>query len=230
MRIPSWALPLALPLLPGVAFAAEGATTAPPQGDPTVGKELVQQGDPDDPAVMPCQSCHGAQGKGNAQAGFPRLAGLSSGYMVAQLKDFASGDRGNHPTMTRIAKALSEQAMRDVSAYYAGQQVELGSAEDVSEELLQTGERLALRGRAEEAVPACAACHGPEGRGLPPQFPRIGGQHAAYLEKQLNDFAGGNRTNDPSAMMRDTAAKLSAEDIKAVAAYFRRVGDGQGAD
>ncbi len=230
MRIPFWALPLALPLLSGAAFAAEGTATAPPQGDPTAGKELAQQGHPDKSAVMPCQSCHGAQGQGNPQAGFPRLAGLSAGYMVAQLKDFGSGDRGNHPTMTRIAKALSEQEMWDVSAYYAGQEVELSSAGEVSEELQQTGKRLALRGRAGDAVPACAACHGPEGRGLPPQFPRIGGQHSAYLEKQLNDFAEGNRANDASAMMRDIAGKLSAEDMEAVAAYFRRAGDGQGGD
>lgn len=228
MRISQWALPLALCLLPVAVFAAEEGGTPPTRGEPAAGKELAQQGHPDKSAVMPCQSCHGAQGEGNAQAGFPRLAGLSPGYMVGQLRDFASGDRGNHPTMISIAKALSEQEMWDVSAYYADQEVELGSAEELSEEQQRTGERLALRGRAEEAVPACAACHGPQGRGLPPQFPRIGGQHAAYLEKQLTDFAEGNRANDASAMMRAIAGKLSAEDMEAVSAYFRRVGGEQG--
>lgn len=222
---------LFLAFLAGVAVTAAAEEAAPTsgKGDPQAGKELVMKGDPDKPTVMACQSCHGPRGKGNPQAGFPRLAGLSQGYMVRQLRDFASGKRANHPTMANIAKGLSTEGMRDVSAYYARQEVAAPETGKVPAERLEEGRRLALVGVAEEGVPACSACHGPGGEGIPPRFPRIGGQHAAYLEKQLSDFAKGQRSNDPSAMMRTIAGQLSAEQMKAVAAFYSRpAGSGGG--
>jgi len=158
-------------------------------------------------------------GSGNATANFPRLAGQDVDYMVKQLKDFASGDRANYPTMKNIAGGLSEQQMYDVGAYYAGKQISVEGA-DASQDMLKLGERIAKQGLAKKGVPACSSCHGPEGRGIPPVFPQIGGQHASYIAKQLTDWQAGNRANDPAQMMKDVAPKLSDEQKQAVGAYF----------
>jgi cytochrome c553 len=225
MRTFHWALALAASLALTPAMASESGDAGHSggmQGNAEAGKELVMKGKPDNPMVMPCQSCHGADGKGNPQAKFPRLAGQDVKYMVKQMKDFASGDRANYPTMANIAKGMSEQEMKDVGAYYAQQDVSVEGA-DASEEVLAMGERIANVGISEENVPACTSCHGPKGKGVPPVFPQIAGQHASYIEKQLNDWEAGNRANDPAKMMAEIAPKLSDEQAKAVAAYFSNV-------
>ena len=64
---------------------------------------------------------------------------------------------------------------------------------------------------------ACGACHGADGNSLVPTFPRLAGQHPAYLSSQLADFKSGARTD---ATMAPMAAPLSEQDIEDLAAYF----------
>ncbi len=64
---------------------------------------------------------------------------------------------------------------------------------------------------------ACAACHGPDGNSINPLWPKLAGQHAAYLEKQLKDFKSGARKNP---LMSPMAANLSDQDILDIAAFF----------
>lgn len=64
---------------------------------------------------------------------------------------------------------------------------------------------------------ACAACHGPDGNSVNPDWPKLAGQGAPYLQKQLADFKGGKRTN---ATMAPMAAPLSDQDVADLAAYF----------
>ena len=71
----------------------------------------------------------------------------------------------------------------------------------------------------EKGIPACAGCHGPAGAGLPAQYPALAGQYAEYTEDQLKKFRAGERGNDPEKMMRMIAAKLSDQQMKAVAEY-----------
>jgi cytochrome c553 len=63
------------------------------------------------------------------------------------------------------------------------------------------------------------SCHGPAGHGIPPHFPRLNGQPAAYTQKQLVDFKAGRRV-DHEGMMTKIAARLSENDIKAVSEYI----------
>ena len=63
----------------------------------------------------------------------------------------------------------------------------------------------------------CASCHGPDGNSAVGTFPKLAGQQAAYIRKQLRDFQGGKRTN---AIMNGMAAGLSPQDISNLAAYF----------
>jgi cytochrome c553 len=191
------------------------------QGDPQAGKKIVANGLPDNPAVTACQTCHGMDGSGNPAANWPRLAGQNEAYIYKQLKDFGSGERGNDPTgqMSTFANQLTQQDWRDVAAYYAKQETSIEGA-DADQQTMSLGEKIAKQGLAEKNVPACTSCHGPQGQGVPPVFPQIGGQHAGYIAKQLRDWANGNRSNEPANMMADIAPKLSDKQRKAVAAYF----------
>ena len=75
-------------------------------------------------------------------------------------------------------------------------------------------------GNAGTGLPACAACHGPTGAGIPTQFPRLGGQHADYILAQLKAFRAGDRANDAGKMMRTIANKMSDQEMLAVANYI----------
>ena len=68
-------------------------------------------------------------------------------------------------------------------------------------------------------VPACVGCHLPNGVGAP-RYPRLAGQRQAYLVQQLTNFKTGARTNDRAHVMRYVAARLSDEEMKAVAEYL----------
>jgi len=87
------------------------------------------------------------------------------------------------------------------------------------EKLIAEGQKLWRMGDFEKGVPACAGCHGPAGAGLPAQYPALAGQYAEYTEDQLKKFRAGERGNDPEKMMRMIAAKLSDQQMKAVAEY-----------
>jgi len=71
-------------------------------------------------------------------------------------------------------------------------------------------------GKAKSAV--CAGCHGADGNSLSSQFPRLAGQHASYLLKQIKDFRAG--TDRTSPVMQPFAAGQTIEDIKDIIAYF----------
>ncbi|SCZ64576.1 c-type cytochrome [Thiohalomonas denitrificans] len=64
---------------------------------------------------------------------------------------------------------------------------------------------------------SCTACHQQDGNSLNPIWPKLAGQHASYIAKQLSDFKSGART-DPT--MNGMAAPLSEQDVLDLAAYF----------
>ncbi|PHS31690.1 MAG: cytochrome c4 [Methylophaga sp.] len=165
--------------------------------------------------AMVCAACHGADGNSPSNM-FPKLAGQGEAYLVKQLIEFKDGTR-NNAIMAPMVAALSEQDMADLAAFYAGNKVtEGGTAED----LLEAGQAVYRGGNKETGVPACMACHGPTGAGVPAaKWPALSGQHAAYIEAQLNAFASGTRSNDTNSMMRDIASKMTEAEIKAVSAY-----------
>lgn len=83
----------------------------------------------------------------------------------------------------------------------------------------ETGATLAQQGAT--GVPACMSCHGARGEGLAAAgYPRLAGQAAAYLEKQLRAFAGGQRVNP---QMQAIASALDDNQIRAVAAYYGKL-------
>tara|TARA_B100000795_G_scaffold244582_1_gene209184 strand:+ start:1034 stop:1639 length:606 start_codon:yes stop_codon:yes gene_type:complete len=163
-----------------------------------------------------CAACHGVDGN-SSEPSFPKLAGQGEGYLYKQLLNFASGTRESL-IMGPMVADISAKGLADLSAYYASMQ---SKPESVSEGLLELGQKLYRAGNKETGVPACMSCHGPRGAGIPAaRWPALSGQHARYVEMQLEAFSQGDRNNDPNDMMRDTASRLSADEKKAVSAYI----------
>jgi cytochrome c553 len=231
----SQALALAAGCMLAAGAAAQAATAtdgAPPSGAKT-GQQIATTGDPGK-GVVACVTCHGARGEGNPASGFPRLAGQSAAYLNKQLDSYADGRRQN-AVMAPIAKGLSEDERRAVSAYYAdmhgaaapasqpdaapagaGTPPQQPRARKRAETLYMTGDE-ALR------VQGCANCHGPGGAGEPPDYPYLAGQHAGYIAGALREFKSGARTNDPTGQMPYIAKQLSDSDIDALAAYLAQL-------
>lgn len=165
--------------------------------------------------AVACAACHGADGNSPTNM-FPKLAGQGEAYLVKQLLEFKSGVR-NNAVMASMVATLSEEDMADLAAYFASKKVTPGA---VSEDLLAAGQKIFRAGNKESGLPACMACHGPTGAGVPAaKWPALSGQHGAYVEAQLKMFADGTRSNDPNSMMRDIASKMTADEMKAVSAY-----------
>ncbi len=159
-----------------------------------------------------CAACHGADGNSPTD-GFPKLAGQHESYLLKQLQDYKAGTRKD-PIMAGQVAALSDQDMADLSAYFAAQAVSVGAAD---KKLIPAGNDLYRGGNPANKVSACIGCHGPAGKGNPAaKFPSLGGQHAAYIAKQLKAFRDGSRSNDAGKMMRNIAAGMTDAEIEAV--------------
>jgi len=65
---------------------------------------------------------------------------------------------------------------------------------------------------------ACVACHGQGGNSTNPAWPKIAGQHAQYIAKELRDLKAGKARNN--ALMAPIVAGLDEQDMKDLAAYF----------
>ena len=181
-----------------------------------------------------CAACHGMDGN-SADPQYPKLAGQHEGYLAKQLVLFKTGARPN-PIMLGFAATLSAQDMRDIGAFFAKQKGNAGLADEsvIKDELspnngqriVDVGQKLYRGGDAARGIPACTACHGPSGRGVPgPTFPALAGQHNAYLTTILKQFKatppGAPELKDERyAAMAQIASRLSDEEIVAVSSYL----------
>ena len=111
---------------------------------------------------------------------------------------------------------LSDEDMKNVSAYLAQQKADPGAATD--KDLVALGEKIYRGGIQDRNIASCAGCHSPNGAGIPAQYPRLSGQHAQYIVTQLNHFRDGTRANNQQ--MTDVAAKLNDKEIKALGEYI----------
>lgn len=194
-----------------------GTTARAGTGEPD-GRAIALQGSAR--GTIACATCHGADGIGLAGANFIRLAGQPQGYLAKQLRDFRDGARDS-AVMKSIAAALTDAEIDAVARYYAAQPAPAapaGKPADVS--LRRRGEALATRGNWSVEIPACFQCHGDGGRGIPPHFPAIAGQPAAYTVEQIQAWRRDARRNDPVRLMQTVAKRLSRDEIQAVAAYL----------
>lgn len=166
-----------------------------------------------------CAACHGADGN-SVNPEWPSIAGQHATYAYEQLLAFKGGQRSNALMLGQVM-ILSDEDMRNIAVYYNGMQAAARPVEDPS--LVARGERLYRGGDRENDAAACIACHGPTGRGNPAaSVPSVKGQYAVYSAAQLRAYANGTRRSDgPTRVMRDIAARLSEEDIVALASYMQ---------
>jgi cytochrome c553 len=180
-------------------------------------------------AVM-CGACHGATGL-NPSPNYPNLAGQKAPYIAKQLADFKSGARTDM-MMAPMAANLSEQDMADLAAYFSVQKRASEAASDDSsapavtasagsvEIVTSTSAKAIYKGdvkSGQEKSAMCASCHGADGNSPIAMYPKLAGQSANYIAKQLADFKSGHRV-DP--VMVGMVAALSEQDMNDLAAYF----------
>ena len=181
-------------------------------GDPAKGKEI---------AATVCAACHNPDGNSPTPAN-PKLAGQHAGYLFKQMKNFKTGPDGKPERVNAIMNGMiapyDENQMKDLAAWFSSQPQAGGALKDRAN--LELGQKLYRAGDASKGLPACAGCHGPTGKGIPVQYPRIAGQYQEYLEAQLKAFRSGERANDPNKMMRMIAIKMTDAEIRAVADYI----------
>jgi cytochrome c553 len=173
-----------------------------------------------------CTACHGPNGN-SANPEWPRLAGQSAVYIDEQLHLFKTQVRTN-PVMMPLAAGLNDQDISDLAVYFEAQTPQGLEADPY---YWKAGQQLYVRGDPTRNIPACAACHGPGGRGnLAAGYPAVRAQQSVYVVKQLNDYASGARYSgaknpaQPSrngAMMLTIAKRLTPEDIRNVASYVQ---------
>lgn len=160
-----------------------------------------------------CATCHGKQGESSSEE-FPRLAAQNEAYLAKELREFKAKKRES--IMERFVRDLTEEDIVAIARYYAAQPA--GVHPPTDPELGAVGKFIFQRGNPYAGVPACKACHGEDARGTA-QLPRLAGQHAAYLERQIKEFSQRKRTND-NEVMHTVAERLAPLEVRAVAQYL----------
>ena len=193
-------------LFAGALLVLQSNAASAQSGDPEAGKAKAAA----------CVACHGQTGISPSPE-FPHLAGQVPGYIAQQLALFKSGERANPIMQGMVGSMATPQDMADVDAFYASQTPNRGAIQPEQEEMALAGEKIYRGGYADHNIPACMGCHGPAGKGVPPNFPLVSGQQVKYLQEQLHAFKSGARKN---AMMNPIAFSLSAEQIEQLAIYM----------
>ena len=164
-----------------------------------------------------CSACHGMTGS-SVNPEWPNLAGQGEAYIVAQLQGFQRNLRSN-PLMTPMAVPLKEEDMKDLGAHFS-QQTPSGLEADPSN--WKAGEKMYRGGDAARGIPACIACHGPQGRGNgPAKYPALRAQHAVYTYNQLKAFKDGTRKSAGSDIMQVVTERMTDEEMRALASYVQ---------
>ncbi len=166
-----------------------------------------------------CASCHGRDGN-SIMPEWPKIAQQNKRYLVKQMLDFQQGEDGRryNETMSTFMEQYTLEDIEEIAAYYSGQKVTIGEAD---EQLLERGQQIYRGGDFEKGITACIACHGPHGLGnLQAGFPLLSGQHPAYTVTELLNFKTGKRANDLNHIMQDIAKRMDQSDMEAVANYI----------
>jgi cytochrome c553 len=145
--------------------------------------------------VATCGTCHGVDGRSISPT-FPNLAAQSAPYIELQLHAFKD---------------------QTLAAYFSKQPAARNKGGDAA--LIALGSRIFTEGVPSRQVQACASCHGPHAEGLA-VFPRLAGQHAPYLLKQLLVIQSVLRS---APVMHGVIKDLTREQMEAVAAYLESI-------
>jgi cytochrome c553 len=165
-----------------------------------------------------CAACHNPSQE-RTQAAIPTIAGQMPLYISAQLKDFRTQKRAESDTqayMWGISALLDDAVIDGLAEYFASQTPEPGVPGDAT--LVSSGRKIYEQGIPERNVRACAGCHGSNAEGAS-VFPRLAGQNAEYIYRELKIFS--TRLRPHGVLMKNEAAGLSENDMRAVAQYVQ---------
>jgi cytochrome c553 len=169
-------------------------------------------------ATHVCSNCHGPGGNSTSPT-FPKLAAQQEPYLVAQIQAFkannARGEQEAHDYMLGMATLIDDATVDALARYFSRQPPPHGVAGDPS--LIAKGEQLFEKGVPERNIVACATCHGKnaEGAGI---FPRLAGQHAEYIERQLHVIQDHLRK---SPVMHGIIKDLKPDEMNALASFVQ---------
>jgi cytochrome c553 len=197
-----------VPVLAGAAspVARDLAQATGARPNPEHGAELFTQ----------CVSCHGGNGAGQTDGSTPRIAGQHYPVLLKELVDFRHGKRWDF-RMEEHAKEhflTTPKDIADVAAFVA--ELDGGGEHGIGDGIHGSDGARLFGAR-------CASCHGANGAGSAREVvPRLGGQHYAYLMRQMYDAVDGRRPTlqlvHPSKI-----ASLDFEQVRAVADYLSRI-------
>jgi cytochrome c553 len=168
-----------------------------------------------------CVACHGANGRSTSPT-FPNLAAQSAPYIELQLhafKDQTRADPDAQAYMWGMASQLDDASIRGLAAYFSGQPAAAGAGRSGAATLFAQGKKIYVEGVPGHQIPGCAACHGADAQGQGP-FPRLAGQHAPYLLKQLLVIQSALRT---APVMHGIIKNLSRDEMQAVVTYLESI-------
>ena len=170
--------------------------------------------------TLACTACHGPQGRAAADGYYPRLAGKPAGYLYNQLLNFREGRR-HYGLMTQLIDPLSDAYLLEIAQYFSNLEVPYPAppASPAPAAVLRLGQQLAMQGDAPRQIPACAQCHGQAMTGALPDIPGLLGLPRDYLNAQLGAWKAGQRKAHSPDCMNTIVARLSLDDINAVASW-----------
>lgn len=191
-------------------LAASPAAATPPPFEDTIAQR-----------AMACTACHGPQGRAAPDGYYPRLAGKPAGYLYNQLLNFRDGRR-HYGLMTQLIAPLSDAYLMEIAQYFSKLEVPYPAPlpPAVPPEALNHGRQLVVQGDAARQLPACVQCHGQTMTGVAPGIPGLLGLPRDYLNAQLGAWKAGQRRAHAPDCMKDVVARLTLQDINAVASWL----------
>ena len=170
--------------------------------------------------VAPCAACHGEQGRSQVESYYPSIAGKPAGYLFNQLRHFRDGRR-EHRVMAEMLANLSDDYLRQMADYYAGQTPRVApSTQSQSMADLSAARQLVEQGDAAAELPACSACHGQSLHGRLPDVPGLTGLDAEYIAAQLGAWRAGVRRAAEPDCMGEIARRLTPAQINQMAEWL----------
>ena len=170
------------------ALQKPSRSQTPAPGDRAAGKA----------AAAACNTCHGEGGVSTSTT--PSLAGQDAQYFADAFRAYKDGSRSDE-TMKGLAVALDDNAIKNLSAFYASLQPQ---QPDIRKPLTT-----------EEWTQRCDRCHGLNGNSTDPRVPALAAQRLDYLEKVLHDYRTGMRKSREMAAMSGVLTEMDVDNLAA---------------
>ncbi|WP_237261177.1 c-type cytochrome [Thiomicrorhabdus immobilis] len=193
-------------------FALENQIKAMPRGEATNGQKIHEQ--------MMCNACHGEKGESPSR-NYASLNGQTAEYTTKMMLDYRDGRRWENykqaNIMVKLAKAMDDQQIADVAAFYASNPATTWDIE--TKPVAADIDRLVRKGDVSRMIVPCASCHGAhgEGKGI---TPAIAGQVPEYFVRTMKAYQGKHRHNDVNEGMAQFTHDLTDDEIQALAYYY----------